>query len=76
MDDCHAFNMSTTLDGVETSGKMRVDSVNGVLYQDGAAWKPMVTPNSDSVMGCKFFFNDAGFNKDIEKTTPKHCCLH
>jgi len=73
LDDCHTFNMSTTIDGQEASGKMRIDSGKGLLKADGSS---MVNANSDGIANCKIFFNDDSFSKDIESTTPKHCCFH
>ena len=73
LDDCHTFNMSTTIDGQETSGKMRIDSGKGLLKADGSS---MVNANSDGIANCKIFFNDDSFSKDIESAMPKHCCFH
>jgi hypothetical protein len=76
LDDCHSFNVTTNIDGQETGGKMRVDSAKGLLHEDGGDWKEVLSANSDSIVGCKFKYNDPGFSKDIEKTTPKQCCFH
>jgi hypothetical protein len=73
LDDCHAFNMSTTIDGQEVSGQMHIDSGKGLLKADGTS---VVNANSDGITDCKFYFNDDGFSKDVEANTPKHCCFH
>lgn len=73
LDDCHSFNMSTTIDGQEAAGKMRVDSTKGLVKADGTV---MVSPNSDGIDSCKVFYNDEAFSKDVEANTPKQCCFH
>lgn len=72
-DDCHAFSLSTVINGKEESGMMRVDSQKGIVKEDGSL---LVSATKENITECVMYYNDPGFNADIMKYNTKECCFH
>lgn len=66
LDDCHTFNMSTSVDGRKTVGTMRIDSIKGLIKADDGSI--VLNPNHFS----KISYN----NNAIFSNTHNPCCFH